>query len=70
VAQGIQRGTLLAGIGAWSGGEGRVRAIGAGAAPRDWGLAVRDWGGDRVCHCWNLGTGITRGSAGGGARLA
>jgi hypothetical protein len=50
MAQGVDRRALLAGGGAWSGGEQRVRSVGANARLGDWGFGISDWGGDRVCH--------------------
>ncbi|MGP0071766.1 MAG: hypothetical protein ACLPWF_07520 [Bryobacteraceae bacterium] len=47
VAEGILGRTLFAGGGAGSGGEKRIRAVGASTGV---GRAVRDWGWNRVCH--------------------
>jgi len=42
-------GSLIAG---WVGGavEERIGAVGAGAGIGDWGLGIRDWRRNRVCH--------------------
>jgi hypothetical protein len=50
VAQGVEGRTLLAGGGARTGGEHRVRTVCANARVRGWGLGVWGWRGDRVCH--------------------
>ena len=48
--EGVLGRALFAGGGAGSGGVERIRAVRAHARLWGWGLGIRDWGGDRVCH--------------------
>jgi len=59
--QGVERGTLLAGVGAGAGGVPGVRAVDGGAIHVS-SMEGRDW----CSRHWDLGTGITRGTAGSG----
>ena len=43
MAEGVERGALLARFGARAGGVRRVGAVDGGAGKRGWGLGIRDW---------------------------
>jgi hypothetical protein len=50
VGEGILGRALFAGGGTGSGGEQRVRAVGASARLGGWGLGIGDWRGSWICH--------------------